>query len=135
VLTILLFRFASPLAAVFELSICAGLITVVFISTISLADPLSYTDLKEKTKGRLKRYVALPFILIAVISAILLLPNELFSSLTASSPQIQEVRQVIWNEQETVILGQIIVLLSGVFGVVVLFKERKEDEQSKSGTN
>ena len=36
ILTILMFQLASPLAAVFELSVCAGLISAIFISTISL---------------------------------------------------------------------------------------------------
>ncbi len=36
VLTVILFMLKAPLAAVFELSVCAGLITVVFVSTISM---------------------------------------------------------------------------------------------------
>ncbi len=35
-LSILFFRFDSPYAAVFELSVCAGLITVLFTSVVSL---------------------------------------------------------------------------------------------------
>jgi NADH-quinone oxidoreductase subunit J len=36
VLSVIFFNFDSPMAAVYELSICAGLITVLFTSTISL---------------------------------------------------------------------------------------------------
>lgn len=36
ILSVIFFNFDSPFAAVFELSICAGLITVLFASTISL---------------------------------------------------------------------------------------------------
>lgn len=36
VLSVLFFKFDSPYAAVFELSICAGLITVLFTSVVSL---------------------------------------------------------------------------------------------------
>jgi NADH-quinone oxidoreductase subunit J len=136
VLTILLFRFSSPLAAVFELSICAGLITVVFISTISLAEPLSYKDLSSKMKGRYKRYIFLPLILIVVASFILWLPDDFIMSFnfantsTAVTVTTEQtgVREIIWNQKENDLLGQIIILLTGVFGVVVLFKERKEDE-------
>ncbi|HEX7561381.1 MAG TPA: hypothetical protein VF347_04240, partial [Candidatus Humimicrobiaceae bacterium] len=38
-LTLLMFKLNSPIAAVFELSICAGLITVIFITTISFVKP------------------------------------------------------------------------------------------------
>ena len=40
-LTIIMFMLNAPLAAVFELSVCAGLITVIFISVISLTKPLT----------------------------------------------------------------------------------------------
>ncbi|MCX5748902.1 MAG: DUF4040 domain-containing protein [Candidatus Saganbacteria bacterium] len=36
ILSVLFFKFDSPYAAVFELSICAGLITVLFTSVVSL---------------------------------------------------------------------------------------------------
>ena len=38
ILTMIFFEYNSPIAAVFELSICAGLITVLFTSVISLAN-------------------------------------------------------------------------------------------------
>jgi len=34
-----------------------------------------------------------------------------------------DVRNVIWKLRQTDMLGQIILILTGVFGVVVLFKE------------
>ena len=36
-IAVILFRLDSPLAAVIELSVCAGLITAVFVSAISLS--------------------------------------------------------------------------------------------------
>jgi len=36
ILTIVFYRFNSPYAAIFELSVCAGLITALFVSAISL---------------------------------------------------------------------------------------------------
>lgn len=135
-LTIQLFRFSSPLAAVFELSICAGLITVVFISTISLAEPLSYQDLSKKLKGRYKKYLTLPVLLVALIALILLIPNDVLTSTlmlkstaaTTTTGGNSDVRNILWNQQGMDILGQIVIMLTGVFGVVLLFKERKNDE-------
>jgi ethanolamine transporter EutH len=42
-----------------------------------------------------------------------------------SSNTLQEtsVQQVIWHTRQLDIAGQIIIILAGVFGVVILFKE------------
>ena len=48
VIAILMFRLDSPLAAVFELSVCTGLVTVLFVSTISLTKPLT----REQVMGQ-----------------------------------------------------------------------------------
>jgi hypothetical protein len=32
---------------------------------------------------------------------------------------------VLWDSRQTDLIGQIIVIFTGVFGVIVLFKERK----------
>ena len=122
VVTLLMFRLNSPIAAVFELSICAGLITVIFITTISFVKPVTEENLIENSKRRIKKYVALPIILIVVG----LVTKFLMKPLTLSLPAvIQEtnVTNVLWNLRQVDLLGQAIILLVGVFGIVVLFKE------------
>ena len=52
--TLILFLLKSPLAAVFELSVCAGLITVIFISVISLTNPLSQDERSEARESMFK---------------------------------------------------------------------------------
>ena len=122
ILTALLFLLDAPLAAVFELSVCAGLITVIFVSTISLTKPVTRDELKQQTKNRIKRYWYLPVIVVAlfIILGYNMLPPEpkFFASYTEL-----DVRNVIWKLRQTDMLGQIILILTGVFGVVVLFKE------------
>jgi NADH-quinone oxidoreductase subunit J len=120
--TLLMFKLNSPIAAVFELSICAGLITVIFITTISFVKPVEQEDLREIRKKRIKKYVALPIILIivGVVTKFVIKP------MTLSLPAvIQEtnVANVLWNLRQVDLLGQAIILLVGVFGIVVLFKE------------
>ena len=122
IVTLLMFKLNSPIAAVFELSICAGLITVIFITTISFVKPVEQEDLMETRKKRIKKYVALPIILIivGVITKFVIKP------ITLSLPAvIQEanVANVLWNLRQVDLLGQAIILLVGVFGIVVLFKE------------
>jgi hypothetical protein len=39
-------------------------------------------------------------------------------------PQAQaDVRNVLWNLRQLDVLGQVIMLLAGIFGVVILFRE------------
>ena len=120
--TLLMFRLNSPFAAVFELSICAGLITVIFITTISFVKPVTEEELLETRKRRIKKYIALPVILIiaGVVTSFLIKPMALALPATV---QETNVANVLWNLRQVDILGQAIILLVGVFGIVVLFKE------------
>lgn len=131
VLSIIMFRMDSALAAVFELSVCAGLITVVFISAISLAEPKSEAQLRAAMPGRIRRYIMLP-VLLAVVGACLVLlckqPVDLPTAAAAQAPAL-DVRNVLWNLRRLDLLGQVIIMLVGVFGVIVLFKGKNTNEQ------
>ncbi|MDD5432759.1 MAG: NADH-quinone oxidoreductase subunit J [Candidatus Omnitrophica bacterium] len=122
-LTIVIFRLNSPLAAVFELSVCAGLISVLFVSTISMAQPLSRKEAIQHMKIRFARYWYLP-IIVVLLGVVLLLINVKLDILLPTPEKIKDARLVIWNSRPIDLLGQIIILLTGVFGVVILFKER-----------
>lgn len=121
-LTIIMFRLGAPLAAVFELSVCAGLITVIFMSTISLSRPVLPEDISKHAQDRLKRFWYLPVILIVAAIA---LGGYILPVIPIAAP-VQEppIREVLWNFRQFDLIGQIIVLLAGVFGVVVLFRDK-----------
>jgi len=123
ILTIIMFRMGSPLAAVFELSVCAGLISVLFVSTISLTHPLTAREVLQHMRERLARFWLLPVILIAVGIILCLVTIKPVIPLPPPEP-IKDVRVMLWDIRKTDLLGQVIVLLTGVFGVVILFKER-----------
>ncbi|MDD4900482.1 MAG: hypothetical protein PHT31_05935 [Candidatus Omnitrophica bacterium] len=125
ILTIVMFALNAPLAAVFELSVCAGLISVLFVSTISLTHPLSRQEILQHMKDRLTRFWYLP-ILVAVCAIILSALDIKFSLKLPAHETENDVRVVLWNLRQFDILGQIIVLLSGVFGVVILFREKNK---------
>ncbi len=129
VITILMFRLNSPLAAVFELSVCTGLITVIFVSTISLTKPLTHKEITELSKDRMKRFWYLPVIVaLAGVGLILMkIRNDLTPSASAWS-LVQDVRSVLWNFRQLDMFGQIIVLIIGALGVSILFEERTRDE-------
>jgi len=124
-LSVIMYRLNCPLAAVFELSVCAGLIPVVFIITVSFTATVSKEQLPARRKERFMKFWYLPFI---VIVAGLLLSQYLnIPKIELPLPvYVQNVRNVLWNMRSLDLLGQIIILLAGAFGVAVLFKESKK---------
>ncbi|HNW97960.1 MAG TPA: hypothetical protein PKK00_06070 [Bacteroidales bacterium] len=126
-LSIIMFLMGAPLAAVFELSVCAGLVTAIFASTISLTDQPNPEQQAEKNKKRLSRYIYLPIIIIVVTGIILITkPGLDFTSFTSTVAE-NTVQNTIWHTRGLDIAGQIIVILAGVFGIVILFKERSKN--------
>ncbi len=124
VLSILMFRLNAPLAAVFELSVCAGLITVVFISVISLTRPPLGAESGDGKAKILRRFSLLPvLVLIAAVALGMLNLKPDFSLLLAQAPE-GDMRVVLWGQRQLDLFGQVVVLLTGIFGVAVLFKER-----------
>ena len=126
-LSVIIFRLNSPIAAVFELSVCTGLMTVVFVSTISLTKPLTHKDIIRLSTKRMKRFWYLPVIVIIAAIALIFvrIPKDLAISV---AERAIDVRQVLWNTRQIDLFGQIIILIAGAIGVVILFEERKKDE-------
>jgi NADH-quinone oxidoreductase subunit J len=124
-LTVIMFLFKSPLAAVFELSVCAGLITVIFISIISLTKPAAQEESADDPKKRIRRYIILPVLLIIVGIAMLMINPAIDYYTNNVSTVNTSVQDVIWNVRKLDVLGQIIIILAGVIGVVILFKEKE----------
>ncbi|MBN1334676.1 MAG: NADH-quinone oxidoreductase subunit J [Deltaproteobacteria bacterium] len=125
VLSVLLFQMHAPWAAVFELSVCAGLITVVFVSAVALTRAESPQELARATERRWRRYVALPILLVVVAVALAYLGvPEIPPSRPMGEPGVGET---LWRLRPTDVLGQVLILFTGVLGVVVLFKERGND--------
>ena len=127
IISILIFTLNSPIAGVFELSVCTGLITAVFVSAISLTKPLTQSQTAAVSKDRMKRFWYLPVIVVAagisLIFSILKLPMDF--KIHESVSKLSDVREVLWNARHLDLFGQIIIMLAGAFGVVILFRERK----------
>jgi NADH-quinone oxidoreductase subunit J len=123
-LTIIMFRLHSPMAAVFELSVCAGLIPAIFISTIGLTGRTAPENLSGLRREKFKRYGLLPVLLIiaAVALSQIVLPKVGQTEIVSAS-----VRHVLWEHRQIDLIGQVVVLLAGAMGVVVLVKERKNE--------
>jgi NADH-quinone oxidoreductase subunit J len=126
VLTVLMFQLDSPLAAVFELSVCSGLVSAIFISTIMLTKRVTAEELIVRRKIRMAYFWFLPIVVVA--AAIVLSLTHIPVDFKLPEPPVENnVKNIMWNVRHLDLLGQIAILLTGVFGVVTLFKESKHD--------
>jgi NADH-quinone oxidoreductase subunit J len=128
-ISILMFRLNSPLAAMFELSVCTGLITAVFVSTISLTKPLTHKEILQISKDRIKRYWYLPVMLVVIGIALMLVKVKQDFVIAPPAAVLDDVRTVLWSFRRLDLLGQVIILLAGAIGIVILFGEKKNDKQ------
>ncbi len=123
VVTIILFQLNAPFAAVFELSVCAGLIPAIFISAISLTRRLTAEGVAARWGEKIRRFWFLPVILIAL--AIVL--TQIHLPLNFAPPPAEaadaSVRTTMWGLRHLDLLGQIVALLAGAFGVIILVRE------------
>ena len=129
-LSVILFLLHAPWAALFELSVCAGLVTVIFASTISMTREYRQPDGTPSEYH--VRFAPLPFILILVgvvlvavviVSGFDINPVAIDSATTA----VDNFKEVFWNTRQADILGQIIIILAGAFAVAILFKESTKE--------
>jgi len=127
-LTIALFIMGVEIAAVMELSVCAGLVTAVFASVISLTKESKGDELANLKKDRLRRYLPLPFIMIVLAVGILLLWPGMDIKIPGGDFSGAVARHVLWDEHALDILGLALIILAGVLGVAVLFRARGEEK-------
>ncbi len=140
-LSAIIYQFGMPYAAAFELSVAAGLITVLFISTISLVKPpgqyereIGISSGKDERPESLfhvevrdmKMLKFLPFMVLIVAFALWELKDSFPGIDLAFSHQAVSLSDMLWKSRTVDLLGQIIVILSGIFLVVLFFKEQKE---------
>ncbi len=130
-LTVLMFQMDAPLAGAFELSVCAGLITVVFVSTISLTRPVNAARARACEVVRARRFH--PGILVAAsVGALIWIGSYDLDVAPAVSEVPEQAGEVLWNLRRLDLLGQVIVMLVGISGVVVLFKRTPAAEREEA---
>ncbi|MFB3892327.1 MAG: hypothetical protein ACE15C_09935 [Phycisphaerae bacterium] len=125
-LTVLMFQLNSPLAAVFELSICAGLIPAIFLIAINWAKRISPEAEIDRSREQVKRFWPLP--VIVVLAGIVMSQLHLPVQVAAVTKAAQDVSQVLWTTRGLEILGLAVLLFfGGAFAVVALAKEPRND--------
>jgi len=126
-LAIALFLLGAHWAALFELSVCAGLITVVFISAISITTSDRRDDAHKQAHRH--NFARLPYLLIfagLALLAVLLLSNFSIEWADSLNGSFAAFKHIFWDERQVDIVAQLALILAGAFAVVVLFKEREE---------
>lgn len=124
-LAVIFFRLDAPYAGVFEISVVAGLITVLFITTITLTR--SPSEVKESRRPLL----IFPLFFIAFIIVDIVVMKALLQSTRPPLPapsQVQPFSSVLWNERTFDLVGQIAVIFAGVFAVLALFRPRSKHD-------
>jgi NADH-quinone oxidoreductase subunit J len=125
-LAVVMYSLGATLAAVLELSVCAGLISVVFVSVISLTQRKPFKEIVKHRIGRLARFWPLPLVLLTggIALSFVRAPVQIVLPLPGGDG---DVRTVLWTLRQLDLFGQILILLAGVFGVLVLFRKEGKD--------
>jgi NADH-quinone oxidoreductase subunit J len=126
-LSVLLFKMNSPFAAVFELSVVAGLITVLFVSAIALTKG---DDEVKEARWPLAAF-PLALILFAVIDVTLMV-NFFSAAPWGGVAEKGSFGATLWGNRAMDIMGQIAVIFGGVFGVLALLREKPKTAEEKA---
>ena len=129
--TLLIFEMGAPLAGAFELSVCAGLITVVFASTVSMIRPAEPAEEPRRRSRQVLRVAFAAGVLAAAAGVALLVHLHGVPRLAPPPPPAAggaTTQEVLWSVRRLDLVGLLALVLVGVFGVVVLFKEQPEQE-------
>ena len=119
---VLMYVLGAHTAAIFEISVCSGLVTVIFISAVSLSNGDKQASTPEK------RAHLLPIILIAIGAILMIVALLTGFSLGSRGPvgTAASFNNVFWETRQADIFGQMIAIIAGASAIVVFFKESEK---------
>jgi NADH-quinone oxidoreductase subunit J len=123
-LAILFFRMSSPYVGVFELSVVAGLITVLFITAITMTRDRE-NDVPE---SKIALLVFPAFFLLLILIDFLVIRKLTGRIAVLAGSEEGNFGQILWNQRTFDLIGQIGVIFAGVFAVLALFRHRSKHE-------
>ncbi len=116
-LAVIFFQMDAVYAGVFEVSVVAGLITVLFITAIALTR--SDGDVAESRR----HLVVFPLFFLALAIIDVLVMNKLLGRIPAMvNPVSGTFGEVLWNQRTFDLVGQIGAIFAGVLAVLALFR-------------
>jgi NADH-quinone oxidoreductase subunit J len=122
VLAMLFFWFRMPYAGVFELSVCAGLVMVLLVSTIGLTRRVEPEHEEQDKSG----WLVVPILILVGVGVIDVI---IFSFLSSRLPLVRNTvpapsfSDTLWRVRWLDILGQLAIILVGVFAILALFRK------------
>ena len=126
-LAVLFFQMNAVYAGVFEISVVAGLITVLFITAIALTR-------NEGDVAESKRHlVVFPLFFLALAVIDILVMKRLLGRIPAMvNPESGTFADVLWNQRTFDLVGQIGAIFAGVLAVLALFRRGEKDAGHES---
>lgn len=123
-LAILFFRMSSPYVGVFEISVVAGLITVLFIAAITMTRDRG-NDVPE---SKLALFVFPAFFILLILIDFLVIRKWMGHVGVLPGTEEGSFGDVLWNKRTFDLIGQVGVIFAGVFAVLALFRNRSKHE-------
>jgi len=123
-LGIIFFRMKAPYVGAFEISVVAGLITVLFIVTIAL------TKMEGGVRESKAAAWAFPLFFIIFLIIDFIVTRSLLGRVPAlaSPAEPGSFGETLWKVRTFDLVGQIGVIFAGVLAVLALFRKRGNDE-------
>ncbi len=124
-LALVLFRMNAVYAGVFELSVVAGLITVLFVTAIALTRGEG-----EVREGRGHRLVFPLFFLALAVVDVLVMKRLLGQVPAIQGGESGSFSQVLWSQRTFDLVGQVGVISAGVLAVLALFRRERQGPEA-----
>lgn len=124
---LLIYLLGAPHIAVIELSVGAGLVTVLFVFAINIAG-----EDTTKLLPQIPRGVAIPAVVLGFGLALVVVFRS--AGIIALPTALENVSEILWEQRYLDLLLQIILIFAGVLGVLGLLssdkpaKEMEEEE-------
>jgi NADH:ubiquinone oxidoreductase subunit 6 (subunit J) len=117
-LALIFFQMNAVYAGVFEVSVVAGLITVLFITAIALT-----RGDQPVVESKRHLFIFPLFFLILIVLDILVMKKLLGKIPAIAGSETGTFGEVLWNRRTFDLVGQIGVIFAGVLGVLALFRQ------------
>jgi NADH-quinone oxidoreductase subunit J len=123
-----MFAANAPWAGVFELSVCAGLITVLFASAASM---VGRGESYAKREAKIFRWLPLALLVFGIMvwwtAGPIFAPLFNAAAPNAGAPALMSVGDIIWKLRMPDLLGQLCIFVAGVLTVRTILGEGKDE--------
>ena len=122
--SVLLYRLGAPEVAVIELSVGAGLVTVLFVYAFSIIGELTIDE-----RGIVPRPLVWTLILITVLTLGRLILPQPEARIAVSEPSFAST---LWQQRGLDVIVQIVLIFSGIMGLIGLLTHSKKSPATEN---